>query len=532
MISKRVKGTAIGIDLGTTYSCVGVWVDQQNRVEIIPNQQGNRITPSCVAWNGVDYLVGEAAKNQIVMNSKNTVYDVKRLMGARFRDGIVQDDINARPFKVIEGSGEKPIIVFEHESKEEKLSPEEISSKILSNLKESAEAFVGTTVKDAVITVPAYFNDKQRQATMDAGKLAGLNVMQLISEPTSAAIAYGLNKSADVNFPKEKNVLIFDLGGGTFDVSLLKITKAGTITVKAVGGDTHLGGEDFDRLMVNHCVDIFKKKAKKDLRENARAMTRLKIPCENAKRELSSTTETTFVIDCLYDGADFTMKFSRAKFEELNTSFFKKCIEHVENCLKDGNMRKNDIDEVVIVGGSTRIPKVQKMLTDFFDKKPLCKSIHADEAVAYGAAVLAANLSGHHENRRVQHLEVLEVTPLSLGIRVEKDRDMSVVIPRNTPIPTIKKNDYFTSEDNQESALFEVYQGESKYTKDNVCLGKFILNDIPAAPKGKQSFNVCFNIDANGILHVSAKLISTGKKISITIAKSGNACMYPRMKNH
>ncbi|KAD7477534.1 hypothetical protein E3N88_00670 [Mikania micrantha] len=530
MISKRVKGTAIGIDLGTTYSCVGVWVDQQNRVEIIPNQQGNRITPSCVAWNGVDYLVGEAAKNQIVMNSKNTVYDVKRLMGARFRDGIVQDDINARPFKVIEGSGEKPIIVFEHESKEEKLSPEEISSKILSNLKESAEAFVGTTVKDAVITVPAYFNDKQRQATMDAGKLAGLNVMQLISEPTSAAIAYGLNKSADVNFPKEKNVLIFDLGGGTFDVSLLKITKAGTITVKAVGGDTHLGGEDFDRLMVNHCVDIFKKKAKKDLRENARAMASLKIDLERAKRELSSTKHANIAIPCLYDqGADFTMTFSRAKFEEINLSFFKMCIKHVENCLRDGNMNKKDVDEVVLVGGSTRIPKVQKMLTDFFVEKPLCKSIHADEAVAYGAAVLAANLS-----KKINGADIvlLDVTPLSLGIRVEKDRDMSVVIPRNTPIPTIKKNDYFTSEDNQESALFEVYQGESKYTKDNVCLGKFILNDIPAAPKGKQSFNVCFNIDANGILHVSAKLISTGKKISITIAKSGNACMYPRMKNH
>ncbi|KAD7477537.1 hypothetical protein E3N88_00673 [Mikania micrantha] len=450
-MNERVEGTAIGIDLGTTFSCVGVWIDQQNRVEIIPNQQ-----------------------------------DVKRLMGARFSDGIVQKDIDARPFKVIEGSREKPNIVFEHESEERKISPEDISSMILTHLKEAAEAYLVTTVTNAVITVPAYFNNKQRQATMDAGKLAGLNVMRLISEPTSAAIAYGLNKSADVNCPEEKNVLIFDLGGGTFDVSLLKITKSGSITVKAVAGDTHLGGETFDKLMVNHCVEAFKKKVKKDLRANARAMTRLKTACEKAKRE-------------------------------INVSFFNTCIEHVENCLRDGNMHKKDVDEVVLVGGSTRIPKVQQMLMEFFDGKPLCKRLNADEAVAYGAAVLAANLSGH-ENKKVQDLVLFDVTPLSLGIRVEEDIDMSVVIPRNTPIPTIKKGVYRISEDNQVSVSFKVYQGESKHTKDNIFLDNLTFVGVPAAPKGEQKFNVCFNIDDNGILIVSAVLISTGTKIGITIA--------------
>ncbi|KAL8246075.1 hypothetical protein R6Q59_007291 [Mikania micrantha] len=449
-------GTAVGIDLGTTFSCVAAWFDKHNRVEIIPNQQGNKINPSCVAWNGIEVLVGEAAKNQITRNPKNTVFDVKRLMGARFNDDVVQKDIASRPFKVIEGSGEKPVIVLEHESEENKFTPEEISSMILRNLKESAEAFHGTTVTDAVITVPAYFNDKQRQATMDAGLLAGLNVMRLINEPTSAAIAYGLDKSGDVNYPVEKNVLIFDLGGGTFDVSLLKITKAGTITVKAVGGDTHLGGETFDQLMVNHCVEVFKKKEKKDLSENARAMMRLKIACEKAKRDLSSTIQTPIEIDFVYEGIDFSTKFSRAKFEDINAGFFKMCIKHVENCL---NMDKKDVDDLVIVGGSTRIPKVQQMLMEFFDGKLLCKSINADEAVAYGAAVLAANLSGRHENKRVHDLVLSDVTPLSLGIEV-KEIDMSVVIPRNTPIPTIKKGVYCTSKDNQVSVAFNVYQGE------------------------------------------------------------------------
>ncbi|KAJ0462992.1 putative Heat shock protein 70 family [Helianthus annuus] len=439
-------------------------------------------------------------------------------MGARSSDSVVQKDIESKPFKVIEGSGEKTTIVFEHESLEKKFSPEEISSIILRNLKEAAEEFLGTTVTDAVITVPAYFNDKQRQATMDAGVLAGLNVMRLINEPTSAAIAYGLDKSADVNCPEEKNVLIFDMGGGTFDVSLLKISKSGTITVKAVGGDTHLGGETFEQLMVNHCVELFKKKEKKDVSENARAKMRLKIACEKAKRDLSSTIQTPIEIDCLYEGIDFSTKFSRAKFEEINAGFFIMCIKHVENCLRDGNMQKSDVDDVVIVGGSTRIPKLQKMLMEFFDGKPLCKSINADEAVAYGAAVLAANLSGNG-NKKVQDFILHDVTPLSLGIWVVEDIDMSVVIPRNTSIPTIQERVYYTSKDNQVSCKFDVYQGEGKYTKENVFLDTFTLYGVPPAPVRDQKFKVCFNIDANGILNVSAEVISTGNKRNITIAK-------------
>ncbi|KAF5821969.1 putative Heat shock protein 70 family [Helianthus annuus] len=518
-MSKRVEGTAIGIDLGTTYSCVAAWFDKHNRVEIIPNQQGNKITPSCVAWDDIQMLVGDAAKNQITRNPKNTVFDVKRLMGARFCDGIVQKDIDTRPFKVIEGCEGKPVIVFEHESSEQKkFSPEEISSMILRNLKEAAEAYLGTTVTDAVITVPAYFNDKQRQATMDASVLAGLKVMRLINEPTSAAIAYGLDKSADIICPEEKNVLIFDLGGGTFDVSLLKIAKECTITVKAVGGDTHLGGETFDKLMVDLCVEIYKKKEKKDVSKNARAKMRLKIACEKAKRDLSSTVQMPIEIDCLYEGIDFSTKLSRAKFDEINAGFFNMCIKHVENCLRDGDMQKSDVDDVVIVGGSTRIPKLQQMLTEFFDGKPLCKSINADKAVAYGAVVLAANLSGYG-NKKVKDFVLLDVTPLSLGISVDHAREMGVVIPRNTPIPTIKEKVCVTYSDNQVDARFDVYQGEGKYVKENIFLGTFTLSEVPPARKGEQKFKVCFNIDANGILNVSAEVISTGHKRSITIAK-------------
>ncbi|KAF5806537.1 putative Heat shock protein 70 family [Helianthus annuus] len=516
---KMTRKTAIGIDLGTTYSCVAAWFDKHNRVEIIPNEQGNKITPSCLAWDAIEMLVGEAAKNQSIWNPKNTVFDVKRLMGARFSDGIVQKDIDTRPFKVIEGSGENPIIVFEHESLEKKFSTEEISSMILKNLKEAAEAFLGTTVTDVVITVPAYFSDKQRQATMDAGVLAGLNVMRLINEPTSAAIAYGLDRSADINCPEEKNVLIFDLGGGTFDVSLLNITKDGAIAVKAVGGDTYLGGETFDKLMVKHCVQLFKNKQEKNVSENAKAMMRLKIACEKAKRELSSTTQTPINIEFLYEGHDFKTRFSRAKFEEINAGFFNMCMKRVENCLRDGNMHKSDVDDVVIVGGSTRIPKLQQMLMEFFDGKPLCKSSNADEAVAYGAAVLAANLSGCG-NQKVQDLILLDVTPLSLGFGIRVD-DMNIVIPRNTRIPTMKEEVYVTCVDNQVSVLLDVYQGEGRKINENIFLDEFTLHDVPAAPKGEQKFKVCFNIDVNGILHVSAEVISTGNRKSITIARSG-----------
>nr|XP_043632974.1 heat shock cognate 70 kDa protein-like [Erigeron canadensis] len=524
-MSKRVRETAIGIDLGTTYSCVAAWFDQHNRVEIIPNHQGNRITPSCVAWNGTRLLVGEAAKNQITRNPRNTAFDVKRLMGSRFSDSSVKKDIESWPFKVIEGNEQKPMIVFEHNSVKKVFSPEEISSLILRDLKVAAEAYLGTKVTNAVITVPAYFSDKQRQATKDAGTLAGLNVMRLINEPTSAAIAYGLDKSADINRPKEKTVLIFDMGGGTFDVSLLNIRQDGTIAVKSVDGDTHLGGEDFDKLMVNHCVQEFKRKEGKDLSVNAREMMRLKIACEKAKRDLSSTPQTPIEIDCLYEGTDFTTKFSRAKFEELNAGFFSMCIKHVENCLRDGKVRKKDVDDVVIVGGSTRIPKVQKMLTEFFNGKPLCRSINADEAVAYGAAVLAANLSGNG-NVKVQDLVLSDVTPHSLGIWV-RTIDMinlvSVLIPRNTPTPCIKTNVFTTICDNQTSVNISVYEGEGRTINENIFLDKFILSGIPPAPAYQEKIKVCFNLDANGILFVSAESISSGSNNSIRIERSGRS---------
>ncbi|XP_071696395.1 heat shock cognate 70 kDa protein-like [Rutidosis leptorrhynchoides] len=506
-MSKRVEGTAIGIDLGTTYSCVAAWFSKHNRVEIVPNEQGNKITPSCVAWDGTDLLVGEAAKNQITRNPKNTMFDAKRLIGSRFSDSRVQAYIKSLPFKVIEGFGDKPMMVFEHEWIDYIFSPEEISSKIIENLKEAAEAYIGTKVTDAVITVPAYFSDKQRQATKYAGALAGLNVMCLINEPTSAAIAYGLDNSGDIHRPDVKNVLIFDLGGGTFDVSLLNISKAGMITVKAVGGDTRLGGEDFDEVMVNHCVQEFKKKESKDMSKNAKARMRMKIACEKAKRDLSSTTRTSIEIDSFFEGIDFSMKITRAKFEELNAHFFLKCIEHVEKCLRDGDVHKNDVDDVVIVGGSTRIPKIQQMLTEFFDGKPLCKSINADEAVAYGAAVLAANLRGTG-NEKVQELIMLDhVTPLCLGIKTCHSgarviNDMVVMIPKNTPIPTLKEHIVLTVYDNQETVEIVLFVGESTETKENLYLGSLHIGGIPAAPAREVEVAVCFNIDASGILNV------------------------------
>ncbi|GJV72118.1 heat shock cognate 70 kDa protein [Tanacetum coccineum] len=483
-MSRQVQATAIGIDLGTTYSCVAAWFNKHNRVEIIPNE------------------------------------NVKRLIGSRFSDRTVQQNLKSWPFKIIEGSADKPMIALQHNGEDTEFSPEEISSMIIKNLKEAAEAYLGTKVTDAVIAVPAYFSDKQRQATKEAGMLAGLNVLRLVNEPTAAAIAYGLDKSADKYGPKHTNVFVFDMGGGTFDVSLITITNESTINVKAVGGDTHLGGEDFDKAMVNHCVHEFKRIYKKDISQNAKAMGKLRVACEKTKRDLSSTAQTSIEIDSLYEGIDFSLKFTRAKFEEINAGFFRKCIEHVENCLRDGNMQINDIDDIVIVGGSTRIPKVQQMLKEFFDWKPLCKSINADEAVAYGAAVLAANLSGNGD-KYVKELILLDVTPLSLGIRVRGEY-MSVVIPRNTPIPTVKEVEYETTYENQPSLSVKVYQGESTKTKDNIFLDEFSLKGVPPAPAGQQKMKVCFKIDASGILNVSAELKSTGYKKSIIIADSGN----------